>query len=37
MLWKNEILDYGKGTTQIPPDSIVLLKVALKYGDFLSL
>jgi glucose/arabinose dehydrogenase/cytochrome c551/c552/type 1 glutamine amidotransferase len=31
---KNEILDYSKATTQIPPDSDRFTKVPLKYGDF---
>ncbi|MCM4170141.1 PKD domain-containing protein [Arenibacter sp. TNZ] len=31
---KNEILDYAKVTTQIPPDSDRFAKVSLKYGDF---
>ena len=31
---KNEILDYTKVTTQIPPDSDRFTKVPLKYGEF---
>ena len=31
---KNEILDYSKVTSQIPPDSDRFTKVTLKYGEF---
>lgn len=31
---KNQILDYSKVTTQIPPDSDRFTKVPLKYGEF---
>jgi glucose/arabinose dehydrogenase/cytochrome c551/c552/type 1 glutamine amidotransferase len=31
---KNQILDYSKATTQIPPDSDRFTKVPLKYGEF---
>lgn len=31
---ENQILDYAKATTQIPPDTDRFTKVPLKYGDF---